>query len=102
MEFKVQPGESSFVSVNRLDWIIYKLQSANENFSENPKLSEVLKGLPKEFDCFKAAVYFQTIPYKELKVKIFEKLLISPEKVQVDVKLHSTMRKLREKKSQNK
>ena len=92
LEFKVQPGESSFVSVKRLDGIIYKLQSANENFSENPKLAEVLKGLPKEFDSFKAAVQFQTLAYKELKDKIFEKLLLSLDKLQqVDVRLEPTM-----------
>ena len=67
MEFKVQPGEILLVSLNRLDVIIYKHQSANENVSENIKLAVILKGLPQEIDSFKAAVQFQTKAYKELK-----------------------------------
>ena len=83
--FKVEPGETLLTFLNRLDVTIYKLQSAKEVVSENLKLAVVLKGLPKGYELFKAAVHFQTITYKELKDKVIEKSLS-----QVTVKLEPT------------
>ena len=82
--------------LNRLDVTIYKLQSAKlknprEVVSENLKLAVVLKGLPKEYESFKAAVQFQTITYKELKDKVIEKsLTTSKTPSEVTVKLEPT------------
>ena len=75
MGFKVEPGETLLTYWKRLDVIIHKLQSAKKVVSENLKLSVVLKGLPKEYESFKAVVQFQTITYKELKDKFIEKSL---------------------------
>ena len=90
--FKVEPGETLLTFLNRLGVSIYKLQSAEEIVSENSKLAVVRKGLPKEYESFRVAVQFQTITYKELKDKIFEKpLTTSKTPSEVTVKSEPTV-----------
>lgn len=61
--------------ISRFELVIYKLQSAKETLSDNLKIAILLNGLPGEYESFIAALQFQTIDYKTLKVKLIERSL---------------------------
>ena len=51
-------GESVIEFLNKVDDIVFKLQSADEKISDNLKISLVLKALPQEYDSFIATRQF--------------------------------------------
>ena len=60
---------------NKVDSIVFKLQSADEIISDNLKIAIVLKALPQECDSFIAAIHFQQISYIQLKERLIERSL---------------------------
>ena len=69
-------GESMIEFLNKVDNIVFKLQSEDEKISNNMKISIVLKALPqKKNDSFKAAIQFQQISYLQLKERLIERSL---------------------------
>ena len=54
-------GESMIEFLNKVDNIVFKLQSADEKISDNLKIAIVFKALPQEYDYFIAALQFQQI-----------------------------------------
>ena len=63
IDSKVEPGETVPCYLNRLDVLVFKLESAKEVVSENLKIATVLKALPNEYESFNAAIQFQKIPF---------------------------------------
>ena len=61
--------------LNKIDIIVFKLQSADEKISDNLKTAIVLIALPHEYDSFIAAKQFQQISYLQLKEQLIERLL---------------------------
>ena len=68
-------GESIIEFPNKVDNIVFKLQSADEKISYNLKIAIVLKALPKEHDSFIAVIQFQQISYLQLKERLIERSL---------------------------
>ena len=54
-------GESMIEFLNKVDNIVFKLQSADEKISDNLKKAIILKALPQEYDYFIAAIQLQQI-----------------------------------------
>ena len=54
-------GESTIEFLNKVDNIVFKIQSADEKISDNLKIAIVLKVLPQEYDSFIAAYIVSTI-----------------------------------------
>ena len=48
-------GESTIEFLNKVDNIVFKIQSADEKISDNLKIAIFLKVLPQEYDSFIAA-----------------------------------------------
>ena len=61
--------------LNKVDNIVFKLQSEDEEISENLKITIVLRALPQEYDSFIAAIQFQQISYLQLKERMIERSL---------------------------
>ena len=65
-------GESMIEFLNKVDNIVFKLQSAEEKISDNLIKAIVLKALPQEYDTFIAAIQFHQISYLQLKNRLIE------------------------------
>ena len=52
-------GEWMIEFLNKVDNIVFKLQSADEKISDNLKIAIVFKALQQEYDSFIAAIHFQ-------------------------------------------
>ena len=68
-------GESMIEFLNKVDNIVFKLQSADEKISDNLKIAIVLEALPQEYDPFIAAIQFQQISYLQLEERLIERSL---------------------------
>lgn len=73
LDIQMKTGESMTEFLNRLDVIIYKLQSADEVITGNLKIATLLKSLPGQYSSFVAAVQFQNLTFHDLKTKLLEK-----------------------------
>ena len=67
--------ESVIEFLNKVDDIVFKLQSADEKISDNLKITLVLKTLSQEYDSFIAEIQFQHISYLQLKERLIERSL---------------------------
>ena len=68
-------GESMIGYLNKVDNIVFKLQSADETIRDNLKIAIVLKALPQEYDSFIAAIQCQQISHLQLKERLIERSL---------------------------
>ena len=68
-------GDLMIEFLNKVDNIVFKLQSADEMISENLKIAIVFKALPQDYDSFIAAIQFLQISYLQLKDRLIERLL---------------------------
>ena len=66
-------GESIIKFPNKVDNLVFKLQSAYKKISENLKIAIVLKALPQEYDPFIASIQIQQISYLQLKERLIER-----------------------------
>ena len=75
LEIKVKGEESIYSFLNRMDIMIYKLQSADETISENLKIAILMGALPDDYNSFLAPAQYQNLRYEDLKSKVLEKSL---------------------------
>ena len=68
-------GESMIYFRNKVDNIVFKLQSADEKISDNLKIAIVLITLPRDNDSFIAAIRVQQISYLQMKERLIERSL---------------------------
>ena len=61
--------------LNKVDNIVFKLESADKPISDNLKVARGLKALPQEYDSFIAAIQFQQISHLQLKEWLIERSL---------------------------
>ena len=66
-------GDSMIEFLNKVDNIVFKLQSADEMISENLKIAIVFKALPQDYNSFIAAIQFQQISHLQLKDRLIER-----------------------------
>ena len=59
--------------LNKVDNIVFKLQSADENISDSLKIAIVFDALLQEYGSFIAAIQFQQISYLQLKERLIER-----------------------------
>ena len=61
--------------LNKVDNVVFKVQSADEKISDIMKIGIVLKALTQEYDSFIAAIHFQQIWYLQLRKRLIERSL---------------------------